>query len=51
MKIKKKLTKLDLERSKANEIRKLQQQIKRSLNVEKDWGLFKMYFEQVSVKS
>ncbi|MFK5856294.1 MAG: tetratricopeptide repeat protein [Bacteroidota bacterium] len=31
-----------------NEIRKLQQQIKRSLNVEKDWELFKMYFEQVN---
>lgn len=33
---------------KKNEIRKLQQQIKRSLNVEKDWELFKMYFEQVN---
>ncbi len=31
-----------------NEIRKLQRQIKRSLNVEKDWELFKMYFEQVN---
>jgi len=30
------------------EIQKLQQQIKRSLNVEKDWDLFKMYFEQVN---
>ncbi len=31
-----------------NEISKLRQQIKRSLNVEKDWELFKMYFEQVN---
>ena len=31
-----------------DEIRKLQHQIKRSLNVEKDWDLFKMYFEQVN---
>jgi len=31
-----------------NEINKLRQQIKRSLNVEKDWELFKMYFEQVN---
>ncbi len=30
------------------EIQNLQQQIKRSLNVEKDWDLFKMYFEQVN---
>ena len=30
------------------EIQILQQQIKRSLNVEKDWDLFKMYFEQVN---
>ncbi len=31
-----------------HEISKLQRQIKRSLNVEKDWDLFKMYFEQVN---
>lgn len=31
-----------------HEISKLQQQIKRSLNAEKDWDLFKMYFEQVN---
>ncbi len=31
-----------------HEIQKLQRQIKRSLNVEKDWDLFKMYFEQVN---
>jgi len=31
-----------------DEISKLQHQIKRSLNVEKDWDLFKMYFEQVN---
>ena len=31
-----------------DEMRKLQQQIKRNLNVDKDWDLFKMYFEQVN---
>ena len=31
-----------------HEIAKLQQQIKQSLNVEKDWELFKIYFEQVN---
>lgn len=31
-----------------HEINKLQQQIKQSLNVEKDWELFKIYFEQVN---
>jgi hypothetical protein len=31
-----------------HEIHKFQQQIKRSLNVEKDWDLFKMYFENVN---
>jgi len=31
-----------------DEIRRLQHQIKRSLNVDKDWDLFKMYFEQVN---
>jgi len=30
------------------EIRKMQSQIKRNLNVDKDWDLFKMYFEQVN---
>lgn len=31
-----------------DEIRKLNHQIKRSLNVDKDWDLFKLYFEQVN---
>ncbi|NOY51905.1 MAG: tetratricopeptide repeat protein [Chlorobi bacterium] len=31
-----------------DEIRKMRQQIKRSMNVSKDWDLFKMYFEQVN---